>query len=501
MKTRQLRQQVERILDENPQPTVSVIVQGEPAGLQQAIARAAREALQRRATTQAADLLPPPVRERAALASARGAGQAAAGRLSVAAVRRAGAAALQPMQQAAFLNNSRLARRSDAHGRPRPLPLAGAAVMEMDRDDLAQLPQALPEALAVFLNRRIPVPPRLRARELPAEVGRRLTHAWGLESTGALACWGAFDARGQGVRVAVLDTGVEARHPDLQGKVARFVEIDAKGRLVKEGVDHAWDADGHGTHVCGTIAGGNASGRWIGMAPDARLMVAKVLGRHGGTDEQILKGMEWAVANGADVVNLSLGGLSFEAGVLDTYTAAIVSARAAGVPVVAAIGNDGAQTTGSPGNDYFAVAVGATDVHGRVAAFSGGRTQVVEGSDAIDPADLPLVYAKPDLSAPGVQVYSSIGKGKWEHLNGTSMATPHVSGAMALLLSRPPAARQGAALRELKGVERTEALVQLLLGSVRDLGENGQDHRYGFGGLDVLAACGNAVGLGYRPRP
>ncbi|MCW7541963.1 S8 family serine peptidase [Aquabacterium sp. A7-Y] len=499
MKTRQLRQQVERILDDYPQRTVSVILQGDPAGLQEAIARAAREALQLRAVTQAADLLPPPAPERRLLAERPREARGESGPLAE--VRRAGTAALQPMQEAAFLNNSRLARRSDERGRPRPLPLAGAAVMEMDRDDLAQLPTALPGALAVFPNRRIAVPPRLKAKQLPPEVARRSTHTWGLESCGALAAWGGFDARGQGVRVAVLDTGVEAEHPDLRGKVARFAEFDAKGRLVKEGVDQAWDADGHGTHVCGTVAGGNASGRWIGMAPEARLLVAKVLGRNGGTDEQILKGLEWAVANGADVVNLSLGGLSFEPGVLDTYTAAIVSARAAGVPVVAAIGNDGAQTTGSPGNDFFALAVGATDVHGRVAAFSGGRTQVVESSDAIELADLPLVYAKPDLSAPGVHIYSCMGKGKWEHLNGTSMATPHVAGAIALLLSRTGATRKGAALLELGGIERSEALVQLVLGSVRDLGENGQDHRYGYGGLDALAAYGNAVGLGYLPRP
>ncbi|URI06173.1 S8 family serine peptidase [Aquincola tertiaricarbonis] len=497
MTRHKIQRQVERILDESRQRTLSIIVQGQPDGLAETLRRAAEVAMQRRAITVASDLLPAPWRP----SQARQA-QAAAQRqqkMKVQALRRSGAAAIAPMQAAAFIRASRLARRSEAGGQPRPLALAGAAAMEIDRDDLARLPEELPGVLAIFPNRRVPVPPRLRAKTLPPEVERWVTHAWGLEDVGALSCWGAFDARGQGAKVAVLDTGVDATHPDLQGKVVGFAEFDAKGSVLKQGADQAWDADGHGTHVCGTIAGGRSSGRWIGMAPQAQLLVAKVLGKTGGTDEQILKGMEWAVAQGAEVINMSLGGLTFDPGVLDTYTAAMIAARAAGVPVVVAIGNDGAQTSGSPGNDFFALAVGAMDVQGRVAAFSGGRTHVVETSDAIDPRHLPLVYAKPDVAAPGVHVYSCIGKNKWEHLNGTSMAAPHAAGALALLLSRTAAAKQQSALLSLTGWDRSDALLQLLTGSVTDCGENGQDHRYGHGKLSALAAYGNAVQLGYLP--
>lgn len=490
-----IQRQVERILDESRQRTLSIIVQGQPAGLHEALRRAADDAMQRRAITSATDLLPAPWRA----GTHRPATAAQQQKLRVQALRRRGAAAIAPLQAAAFIHASRLARRSDAGGQPRPLPLAGAAAMEIDRDDLARLPDQLPGVLAIFPNRRVPVPPRLKARSLPAEVERWVTHAWGLEAVGALSCWGAFDARGQGAKVAVLDTGVDATHPDLQGKVIGFAEFDAKGAMVKEGADQAWDADGHGTHVCGTIAGGRSSGRCIGVAPEARLLVAKVLGKTGGTDEQILKGMEWAVAQGAEVINMSLGGLTFDPGVLDTYTAAMIAARAAGVPVVVAIGNEGAQTSGSPGNDFFALAVGAMDVQGRVAAFSAGRTHVVETSDAIDARHLPLVYSKPDVAAPGVHVYSCIGKNKWEHLNGTSMAAPHVAGALALMLSRTAAAKKAAPLLALAGWDRSDALLQLLTGSVTDCGENGQDHRYGHGKLSVLAAYGNAVELGYLP--
>ncbi|MFN6996977.1 MAG: S8 family serine peptidase [Aquincola tertiaricarbonis] len=491
-----IQRQVERILDESRQRTLSIIVQGQPAGLHEALRRAAEEAMQRRAITSASDLLPAPYR--ATSVRQKAAATVAQRKAQLQALRRLGVAAIAPMQAAAFIHASRLARRANPGGQPRPLPLAGAAAMEIDRDDLARLPDQLPGVLAIFPNRRVPVPPRLKAKTLPPEVERWVTHAWGLEAVGALSCWGAFDARGQGARVAVLDTGVEATHPDLQGKVIGFAEFDAKAGLIKQGVDQAWDADGHGTHVCGTIAGGRSSGRWIGVAPGVQLLVAKVLGKTGGTDEQILKGMEWAVAQGAEVINMSLGGLTFDPGVLDTYTAAMIAARAAGVPVVVAIGNDGAQTSGSPGNDFFALAVGAMDVQGRVAAFSAGRTHVVETSDAIDARHLPLVYAKPDVAAPGVHVYSCIGKNKWEHLNGTSMAAPHVAGALALMLSRTGAAAQSPLL-SLTGWERSDALLQLLTGSVTDCGENGQDHRYGHGRLSALAAYGNAVQLGYLP--
>ena len=497
MDKKKVRMQVERILDENADRTLSIIVQGRTAGLSEAINRAASIAVGRRSITNAADLLPPPYKAQ----SSRKKQTPQASAANVQRLRHNGSVAIEPLEKAGFVLSSKLARRSDARGKMRPLPLSGSAAMEIDRDDLANLPSELPQALAVFSNRRVPVPPRLRAKSVSADVSGRTTHAWGLEACGALATWGAFDARGQGVRVAVLDTGVEATHPDLLGKVSKFAEFDAKGKIILEGVKHAWDADGHGTHVCGTIAGGKASGRWIGVAPECKLLVAKVLGKTGGTDEAVLRGLDWAVANGAEIINLSLGALSFDPDVLDTYSSTIIASRLAGIPVIAAIGNDGAQTSGSPGSDFFATAIGAIDVHDRVAAFSAGRTQVVTDSDSIDTKDLPLVYSKPDLGAPGVQVYSSIGKNRWDYLSGTSMASPHVAGAVALLLSRNAATKSGkAALLNLSGWERADALLQLLIGSVVDHGENGGDHRHGHGHLSVLRAYAQAVSLGYLPR-
>jgi subtilisin family serine protease len=468
-----LLQQIERILDEDASRTLSVIVQAVQPGLAEAARSAAKGILETRSITRASALLPgrPGV-------STNQASRQSPDKLT--ALRRAGSQALSAIEKSGFLASSRLARRSDVQGKPRLMQFASAAVLEIDRDDLALLASELPAAVAVYPNRRIALPPRMRAVDVPLQVSRKTTHAWGLEKSGALACWGSFGAQGQGVKVAVLDTGVEASHPDLAGKIARFAEFDSKGNVSRTGVANARDEGGHGTHVCGTIAGGRESGRWIGMAPQCKLLVAKVLGKSGGTDEQILAGIEWAVSNGADVINMSLGGLSFEPDVLDTYSAAIVAARSAGVSVIVAIGNDGAQVTGSPGNDLFAVAVGASDVVDCIAAFSGGRTQVIEKSNAIDPSDLPFVYSKPDLCAPGVDVFSCSGKKSWAYESGTSMACPHVAGAAALLLSKTPGAPPSA-LGKLGGYGRTEVVEKLLAGSVHELGENGQDHRYGGG--------------------
>ncbi|MEZ5582008.1 MAG: S8 family serine peptidase [Candidatus Competibacteraceae bacterium] len=201
-----------------------------------------------------------------------------------------------------------------------------------------------------------------------------------------------------------MDTWVDAAHPDLQEKITDWAEFGVMGNAL---ATEPRDSDEHGTHCAGTLAGGNQSGRFIGMAPEARIAAALVLdGEKGGTDAQVLAGIDWAVEQGVDVISMSLGGLVLDAETPDTYTEAILTCIEAGIPVVAAIGNEGHQTTGSPGNDLFALSVGATDPTDRVAGFSGGRTQIIRDSDYIHPDYLPLPYSKPDLSAPGVGVYS-----------------------------------------------------------------------------------------------
>ncbi|MDJ0715583.1 MAG: S8 family serine peptidase [Prochloraceae cyanobacterium] len=229
----------------------------------------------------------------------------------------------------------------------------------------------------------------------------------------------------------------------------------------------------------------------FGVAPEAEIAAALVLNGTSGTDAQILAGIEWAIQQQVDVISMSLGGLTLGWEVPDSYTEAILTALMAGIPVVTAIGNEGNQTTGTPGNDYLAFSVGATDYRDRSAGFSGGRAHIITNSPYINPENLPLVYSKPEVSAPGVAINSSIPENKWAVFNGTSMATPHVAGALALLLSATN-------IRDaVSGPEKAFLVQDLITGTVEELGESGKDHRYGFGRIDVLRAIGLAKTRGY----
>ena len=354
------------------------------------------------------------------------------------------------------------------------------AYLEMDRDDLTRLLAEVPGVVEVHPNHQLTLPPVARTRELPAAVREDSAASWGITATGALSVWGAYGARGAGVTVGVLDTGVDPTHPDLEGKVAKWAEFDARGEQVADSRPH--DSKDHGTHVCGTVAGGDASGQWIGMAPEAKLAVGLVLKGGSGTAQQVLAGIQWAVEQKVDVLSMSLSAAVFDHEAPNVFSAAFLTALRAGIPVVAAIGNKGSQTGASTGSDFFSLAVGATDHRDVPAGFSGGQTQVVAESELIRPEFLPLIYTKPDISAPGVDVVSAVPDAAWEAFNGTSMATPHVAGAIALLLSAVPS------IRDLSGLDRAFFLQDMISGAVDELGEAGKDSRYGFGRLNVLRA-------------
>lgn len=397
---------------------------------------------------------------------------------------------LQPLVQ-----NERIQRTLETMEQIRPEEAAGALwastsmAMDLTVDDLRSLPEEIPEIAEIYPNRILRLPPVAEVHNVPEPVRENRASSWGVHKIGALAAWGAYGARGEDIKVGILDTGVDAAHPDLDGKVVSWAEFDAGGREVVG--SQPYDDQGHGTHVAGTVAGRNTSGQWIGVAPDAQLCCAKVLGPRGGTDAAIQAGMSWALDQGVDVISMSLGAIpDFGPEMPAGYTTAIVSCLQRGVPVVIAIGNEGSQTTGSPGSDIFALAVGATDTFDRGAGFSGGRTQIIYESEYFAPEDLPLPYSKPEVSAPGVAVVSSMPGGEWAALNGTSMATPHVAGAIALLLS-------ATSIRNVRPEERAFLISDLLVGSVEEVGESGQDHRYGFGRIDVLRAIGFAKERGY----
>ncbi|MFE7135560.1 S8 family serine peptidase [Streptomyces sp. NPDC057638] len=250
---------------------------------------------------------------------------------------------------------------------------------------------------------------------------------------GAPAAW-AKGYDGTGARIAVLDTGVDATHPELRGQ-------EVAERNFSESADSK-DRHGHGTHVASVAAGSGAgaSGAYKGVAPGARLLDGKVLDDRGyGSDSSVLAGMEWAVAEKADIVNLSLGGE--DAPFLDPLEAAVNRLSAAhGTLFVAAAGNNGpgAGTVNSPASADAALAVGAVDDHDTLARFS-SRGPRSEGGTI-----------KPDLTAPGVKVTAASAPGSliagregenppgYVTISGTSMATPHVAGAAALLKQRHP---------------------------------------------------------------
>ncbi|MEU4768895.1 S8 family serine peptidase [Actinosynnema sp. NPDC023794] len=241
---------------------------------------------------------------------------------------------------------------------------------------------------------------------------------------GAPTAWQAGHT-GKGVKVAVLDGGVDGAHPDLTGK-------EVAEQNFTEDPD-ATDVDGHGTHVAATIASSGAEYR--GVAPDAQILDGKVCILQGCAESWILGGMQWAVDQGADVVNLSLGGNDSPA--LDPLEEAVNTLSAqSGTLFVIAAGNSGRPgTVGSPGSADAALTVGAVERDDTIAYFSSRGPRVGDGA------------VKPDITAPGVDIVAakaatgSIGTPVDENhvaLSGTSMATPHVAGAAALIAQQHP---------------------------------------------------------------
>ncbi|TDE01490.1 S8 family serine peptidase [Jiangella asiatica] len=278
---------------------------------------------------------------------------------------------------------------------------------------------------------------------------------WGVDRIGADRVHDELGIDGSGVRVATIDSGVDIGHPDLAGRMATddpadpahpggWMEFDRFGGILRSTPYDGDEENGHGTHVAGTIHGGDTSGVAIGVAPGALMMHAPFYGGGDGTWAQVVSAMQWAIdpfdqagepaGEPADVLSMSLG----SRGYLQELIAPVQAVRAAGVFPAVAIGNDCEPgQTASPGNVLEAVGVGATDRTDTVTAFScGGPVRRSDWADA--PADWPDSYVKPDLSAPGADVYSSLPGGGYGVVSGTSMATPHVAGAAALLFAAAP---------------------------------------------------------------
>jgi len=277
--------------------------------------------------------------------------------------------------------------------------------------------------------------------------------AWDAAGVGAAAGW---PAKG-GAPVGVVDSGIDASHEDLQGRVAGCAT--ASGGKVTEGA--CADDNGHGTHVAGTIGAAADNGAGIaGIASSSPLLICKALGgpEGAGSTADVAACIGWAHAAGAKVISMSLGGPASR-----TLAAAVTAAWArggrSGSLLVAAAGNDGDGTLEYPAALADVISVAATDDDGAAADFSNANADV-------------------ELAAPGVDILSDREGGGYVEMSGTSMATPHVAGVAALVATAAPGT--------------AKALRSRLDATARDLLAPGRDPATGFGMVDAGAALAEA---------
>ncbi|MFD8686108.1 S8 family serine peptidase [Streptomyces sp. NPDC059651] len=323
-------------------------------------------------------------------------------------------------------------------------------------------------------------------------VGGDDTPEWGVADINADDVWNQYESRGEGIVVANVDSGVQYDHPDL---VQQYRGNNGDGSFTN---DYNWfdatgecpvgsgpcDNNGHGTHTMGTMVGKNG----IGVAPNAKWIAAKGCESSSCTDSYLLAAGQWILAptdhNGQNprpdlapnIVNNSWGN---EDPKTPLYEDIIESWNAAGIFEAFAAGNDGngvaCSTTHPPGSQVSSYGVGAYDANGKIASFSGFGPSLVDGS------------AKPNISAPGVNIGSTWPGSSYNTINGTSMATPHVAGAVALLWSAAPSL--------IGNIDETRRLLNEGARDVEDThcgGTAGMNNVWGEGKLDILASIDKA---------
>ncbi|MGE5293613.1 MAG: S8 family serine peptidase [Solirubrobacterales bacterium] len=276
------------------------------------------------------------------------------------------------------------------------------------------------------------------------------TLSWGVDRIDADLAWPAGNT-GKGVKVAILDTGIDYDHPDLV--IAGGVNF--VGTRDGSTAPSDWnDNHGHGTHCAGIVAARNNTIGVVGVAPDAALYAVKVLSDNGsGYTSDIIQGLDWCVANGIKVVSMSLGGTG-----TTSMKAACDRAYASGVLLVAAAGNS-AGAVMYPAAYTSVIAVSATTSQNQRASFSNYGPQI-------------------ELAAPGVSIHSTYKNGGYAYMSGTSMACPHVAGAAVLAWA--------------SGLSSNTAVRQRLRSTAEDLGAAGLDTSFGYGLVDAQKAAGAA---------
>jgi len=324
-----------------------------------------------------------------------------------------------------------------------------------------------PAVESIEIDAQIPAP------ELPADSGST-TAEWNIDSIRARGLW-TLGFRGQGVVIASTDTGVDWNHPDLKrrwrgGNNSWWDAYDPDYLNAKPS-----DSSGHGTAVMGLMLGGNWGGSAIGVAPGAQWISAKIFNETSSSSSIILEAFQWLLDpdgnpdtdDTPDVVNNSWADRSTGVCKDKSYREAAQMLKAFGIAMVYAAGNEGGASQ-SPANWPESYAVGAVNEFSEIAEFSSHGPSACDGS----------IY--PEVVAPGEGIRSSVPATVdpdlyRENLKGTSYAAPHVTGAMALLLSAFP------------GLSPF-ALERALIDSAHDAGDFGPDNEYGYGIIDVKAA-------------
>lgn len=274
---------------------------------------------------------------------------------------------------------------------------------------------------------------------------------WGIDRIDAELVWGLSTA--DPIKVAIIDTGIDLKHPDLKDNL-------------KGGVSTVWytssynDDNGHGTHVAGIVAAVDNTIGVVGVGPKIDLYSVKVLDRRGaGYLSDVIEGLDWAIQKGMQVVNMSLGTTAD----VQSFREAVERVNKAGIVQVAAAGNSGQAVT-YPAAYPAVIAVSATDSADSVASWSSRGPEV-------------------DLAAPGVNIYSTYKGQTYKSLSGTSMAAPHVTGVAALILSVPGKCDFGG-----DGKCSPAEVQQRLETTAEDLGAMGKDDVYGSGLVDAEKA-------------
>jgi subtilisin family serine protease len=276
---------------------------------------------------------------------------------------------------------------------------------------------------------------------------------WGIDRVDADLVWPTGN-NADPVKVAIVDTGISKDHPDLAANI--------KGGINTINPSRGWNDDnGHGSHVAGIAAALNNSIGVVGVGPLVDLYAVKVLNRNGsGFLSDVIEGIQWAVANGSQIINLSLGTSSN----IQSMHDAVIAAYNAGVIVVAAAGNNGGAVI-YPAAYPEVIAVSATDTNNQLASFSSRGPEI-------------------DLAAPGVSIYSTYKGTGYATLSGTSMAAPHVTGSAALVLNTPV----GGYDTDADGVWDPAEVQKKLQDRSVDLGTLGFDTLYGWGLVNAYNA-------------